>query len=138
MNNINTELLTSIFELVLIPLLSILTGYFVKWVKVKAEELKTKTQNETEAKYIDMLQNTITKNVIAINQTYVDALKDQNAFDIEAQKQAFEMVYKNVIASLNEEAYTYLNEAIGDLQGYITTLIEASVKEHKKNKGESI
>jgi hypothetical protein len=132
------QLLNSLFEVCLIPAIAVLTSYFVKWVRVKAEELKTKTQNEIEAKYIDMLQDTITKNVIAINQTYVDALKDKNAFDLEAQKQAFEMVYKNVIASLNEEAYTYLNEAIGDLQGYITTLIEASVKENKKNKGESL
>jgi hypothetical protein len=33
--------------------------------------------------------------------------------------------------SLTEDAYDYLNSVIGDLQEYITTQIEAAVKEHK-------
>jgi len=36
-----------------------------------------------------MLDDTITKCVIATNQTYVDSLKDKNAFDKAAQEEAF-------------------------------------------------
>jgi len=81
-----------------------------------------------------MLNDTITSTVIAINQTYVDALKDKNAFDKEAQEEAFKRVFDMVQATLTEEANKYLNEAIDDLNLYITIKIEEAVKENKKPK----
>jgi len=63
--------------------------------------------------------------VIATNQTYVDTLKREGKFDGEAQKIAFQKTYDSVIAILSEDAKTYLNEAIGDLQAYIINQIEA-------------
>ena len=36
------ELLTAIFEVCIIPLLGILTTFFVKWVNAKSEELAKK------------------------------------------------------------------------------------------------
>lgn len=125
------ELLTTIFKVVIIPLLSVLTGYLIKWINAKAKELKATTDNTYAHKYIDMLQDTITKTVIAVNQTYVDALKDKNAFTVEAQKEAFQRVYDSVMDSLTEEALDYLNSIIGDLNEYITNQIEAAVNENK-------
>jgi hypothetical protein len=75
-----------------------------------------------------MLEDTITKAVIATTQTYVEALKNKNAFDEEAQKEAFTRTYNAVIAVLNEDAYKYLTSAVGDLESYITTRIEYNVK----------
>ena len=40
--------------------------------------------NELLSKYIEMLSNTICECVIATNQTYVDSLKKQGKFDVEA------------------------------------------------------
>lgn len=125
------ELISTIFQIVIIPLLTILTSFAVKWVNAKAAELKATTDNTYTQKYISMLQDTITKTVIAVNQTYVDNLKQQQAFDKAAQEEAFKRVYETVMLSLTEEAYDYLNSAIGDLQEYITAQIEAAVKEHK-------
>ena len=128
------ELIASIFQTVIIPLLVVLTGYAVKWVKAKAAELKANTDNVYSKKYIDMLQDTIINAVIAVNQTYVDSLKEQGQFNKEAQEIAFKRVFETVVTTLNEEAYNYLNETIGDLNNYITTLIEAAVKENKTEK----
>ena len=128
------ELLQTIFQLVIIPLLSVLTGYAIKWINAKAKELKANTENTLAHKYIDMLQNTITSTVIAVNQTYVDALKGKDAFTAEAQREAFERVYESVMASLTEEALAYLHSAIGDLDDYISNQIEAAVKENKMPK----
>lgn len=125
------ELVSTIFQIVIIPLLTILTSFAVKWVNAKAAELKATTDNTYTQKYISMLQDTITKTVIAVNQTYVDSLKQQQAFDKAAQEEAFKRVYETVMLSLTEEAYDYLNSAIGDLQEYITAQIEAAVKENK-------
>lgn len=120
-----------IFRIVIIPLLSVLVRYIVKWVNAKAKELKASTDNIYANKYIGMLQQSITNAVIAINQTYVDALKDENIFDAEAQKEAFTKVYNYVIESLTEESLTYLQEIIGDLDAYITNSIEATVNQQK-------
>ncbi len=125
------ELITQIFEVCIIPLLSILTAFFVKWVNAKSAELATKSKNDLQAKYITMLNNTISDCVIATTQTYVDSLKKSGAFDAEAQKVAFNMTYESVIKMLTEEATDYLNEAIGDLNLYITQKIEAEVNLNK-------
>ena len=130
------ELLTTITQMVFIPLLIALTGYAVKWINAKANSLKANTKNEYAQKYIDMLNDTITASVIAVNQTYVDALKDQNAFTKEAQEEAFKRVYETVMLSLTEEADKYLSEIIGDLNAYITAKIEEQVKINKKPKGQ--
>ena len=130
------ELISTIFQVVILPLLTVLTGYAVKWINAKAKELKATTDNVYTHKYIEMLQDTIIKTVIAVNQTYVDALKQQGSFDKAAQEEAFKRVYETVLLSLNEEAYEYLNNIFGDLQTYITTQIEAAVKEYKMIKPE--
>ena len=125
------EILTIIFEVVLVPLLAALTGVAVKWINSKANEIKAKTDNAYLQKYIGMLNETITSAVVAVNQTYVDALKDQDIFTPEAQKEAFNRVYETVKNSLTEEAYIYLNEAIGDVDEYIINKIEQSVNVNK-------
>lgn len=129
--NIN-EFITSLFQIVIIPLLGVLVYYFKVWISAKAEELKTQTDNELYWKYIDMLKDSIVTYVASINQTYVDELKKQGKFDIEAQKEAFKRVYDGVIASLSEDAYKYLHEVMGDLESFIINQIEATVKDQKE------
>ena len=124
-------LLTQIMEVVVIPLLGILTAYIVKVVNAKLEEVSANRKNELEKKYIDMLNDTISDCVIATTQTYVESLKKQGSFDAEAQKEAFNQTYNSVMDILSEEAKKYLNEAIGDLNLYITQKIEAEVKINK-------
>lgn len=125
------ELIAQIFEVCIIPLLGVFTAFFVKWVNVKSAEIADTRKNETEKKYINMLNNTISDCVIATTQTYVDALKKQGAFDAEAQKVAFTMTYEAVVKLLTDEATEYLNEAVGDLNLYITQKIESEVNLNK-------
>ncbi len=125
------ELLAQIFEICILPLLGVLTAFFVKWVNVKINDLTAKTENETQIKYLNMLNDTITDCVIATTQTYVDTLKKQGTFDAEAQKVAFMMTYESVVKLLTDEATEYLNAAVGDLQLYITQKIEAEVNLNK-------
>ena len=126
------ELLTDIFEVCIIPLLGVLTAYVVKYIQVKSNEITAKSENELIDKYTKMLADTITACVKATNQTYVDALKKQDKFDMEAQKNAFDMTLNSVLGILNADAKEYLSEAFGDLNTYITQQIEASVNVNKK------
>lgn len=125
------EMLQKIFEVCIIPLLGILTTYLIMFIKKKSKELEDTTDNELYKKYIELLQDTIVRCVIATNQTYVEALKNKNAFDKEAQAEAFRMTYESVMAILTDDAKEYLSNVIGDLQTYITKLIEAEVNVNK-------
>lgn len=116
-----------IFELVVFPLLGIGTTYLIVLINTKIKELKKKSDNDLEKKYLDMLNNTITDCVLATNQTYVNELKKQGKFDMDAQKIAFQKTYENVMALLTDEAKKYLAEALGDLQTYVNNKIEAEV-----------
>ena len=127
------EILQNLFVVVIIPLLGLITKYVIQFFAVKNEEIKNTTDNETFKKYFDLLNKTVTNCVIATNQTYVDALKDKNAFTAEAQKEALQKTYTAIMNILSADAITYLTNATGDLQSYILNLIEAQVKENKSN-----
>ncbi len=125
------EMLQQIFEVCIIPLLGVLTAYLVKFIQAKAAEISEKTNDELTKKYVDMLAKTITDCVVATNQTYVDNMKNQNCFDEEAQRHAFQMTYATVLSLLTDEAKKYLEAFYGDLNGYITNKIEAEVNWNK-------
>ena len=78
-------------------------------------------------KYLDMLDETIANAVLATTQTYVEALKKENKFDLEAQKAAFQQTYDAVMKVLTSEAMKYITESVGDLETYVTNKIEAEV-----------
>lgn len=125
------EMAQQIFELVIIPLLVVLSTYFIKFINAKSNELINRVDNDKHDKYVLMLQETVTDCVLTTTQTYVDALKGQNAFDLEAQKKAFEMTKTAVLAILTDDAKEYLASALGDFDQYLTTLIEAQVQVNK-------
>ena len=124
-------LLYQILEVCVIPLLGILTAYFVKWVNAKSVEIQHNVTNDTADKYIAMLDDTICACVIATTQTYVEALKKDNAFTKEAQKEAFNLTFNAVMAILTDDAKKYLAEIYGDLTAYIANKIEAEVSLNK-------
>ena len=121
------NIVAKIFEVAIFPILAAATLYVVSLIKIKKQELLEKTKNETTRKYIEMLDKTITECVIATNQTYVESLKKQGSFDLDAQKEAFRLTYEAIMSILTDEAHEYLNEAVKDLTSYITNKIEAEV-----------
>lgn len=121
------EMLSKIFELCVIPLLGILTSYLIVFIRMKKQELVSKTEDEKAKKYLDMIGETIVDCVLATNQTYVDSLKAQGAFDAEAQKIAFQKTYDMVIKFLTDEAKEYIAAVYGDITEYLTSKIEAQV-----------
>ena len=120
-------LLYEILQVCVIPLLGVLTAYIVKFINIKSIEIQANVNNDMADKYIAMVTETISACVIATNQTYVEALKKQNAFTAEAQKEAFNLTYNAVMAILTDDAKEYLAEIYGDVAAYITNKIEAEV-----------
>lgn len=121
------KLLPLIFMMVVIPALGLLTVFIVQFIDKKKEQLKDKIKDEQLSRYVSMLLETVRVCVVATNQTYVNALKEQGRFDLEAQKEAFRRTYDAVMSILSEEAVKYLTEYYGDLTSELTELIESEV-----------
>ena len=119
---------SQLFELIVYPVLSLTGIYLTYLISVKIKELKQKTNDDTTKKYLDMLNDTIASAVLTTTQTYVEALKKEGKFDLEAQKIAFAKTYEAVMKMLTDEAKKYIVESVGDLETYITNKIEAEVK----------
>lgn len=125
------EIVIQIVQVCVIPLLGILTKYLVDFLSAKRDELNSKTDNEIAQKYTDMIYQTVVDCVIATNQTYVDSLKKSGSFDEAAQKEAFNRTMSAVMTILSEDAKEYISEATGDVNTYLTQLIESEVNKRK-------
>ena len=125
------EIVIQIIQVCVIPLLGILTKYLVDYLTAKRNEINSKTDNETAQKYTNMIYQTVVDCVIATNHTYVDSLKKSGSFDEAAQKEAFNRTMNAIMTILSDDAKEYITEATGDLNTYLTQLIEAEVNKRK-------
>lgn len=135
---LNHEMVQSIFTVVLLPLLGVLTTYLCKYIQKKSDELDGIIDSNMDAAYaeklnayLDIATQAIQDAVIAVNQTYVDALKEQGKFDVEAQKIAFEKAKAAALASMDTAAREFLTTALGDFDAWLDTIIEKLVKDNK-------
>ena len=125
------EIVIQIIQVCVIPLLVILTKFLVDFLSAKRDELNSKTDSEIAQKYTNMIYQTVVDCVIATNQTFVESLKKSGSFDEAAQKEAFNRTMSAVMAILSDDAKEYIAEATGDLNTYLTQLIEAEVNKRK-------
>ena len=77
------NILDQVFDVCLVPLLGLITSILIVYIKEKIVEGKEKTNSELADKYLSLLEITVIDCIRATNQTYVNALKDKNAFDDE-------------------------------------------------------
>lgn len=125
------SILDQVFDVCLVPLLGLATAVFIAFIKQKMNESKEKIDNELADKYLGMLEMTIIDCIRATNQTYVNALKDKNAFDGDAQKEALKLTTEAVLKILSDDAKEYLSHFVGDLDEIIKEKIEANIEEVK-------
>lgn len=124
-------ILEEIFDVCLIPLLGIATAALVAFIREKMAEGRDMVKTDLAAKYLYMLEATVVDCIKATNQTYVNALKDQNAFDVEAQKHALSLTKDAVLKILSADAKNYLNNFVGDLDVLVQEKIEANIESSK-------
>ena len=125
------EIVIQIIQVCVIPLLGILTKFLVDFLSAKRDELNSKTDSEITQKYTNMIYQTVVDCVIATNQTFVESLKKSGSFDEAAQKEAFNRTMNAIMTILSDDAKEYITEATGDLNTYLTQLIEAEVNKRK-------
>jgi len=127
----NQDTINIIFTAIVIPLLSTLTVYVVTFIKAKTAELKSKTENDTLDRYIDIAEDAIETAVVSVTQTYVEALKKENKFDAAAQSKALAMARNNAISIMGDTAKKALEQAYGDVNSWIDNNLEYYVNVSK-------
>lgn len=125
------EFLKDLLEVCIVPILGVIAAYIVAFINKKKDEMTKRVEDKSLEKYINILGDLVINCVKATNQTYVQALKDKDMFDANAQKEALDITFNAVKSLLSEEAKKYLSEAFNDLDEYIKFKIEAQVNTEK-------
>ena len=68
-----------VLYLIITGILPLLITYGILFLKVKIKEQEKNLENDQLVKYIDAATDAISKAVLTVNQTYVDALKKEGS-----------------------------------------------------------
>lgn len=123
--------LMDLFLAVLTAAVPVITAYFVKLIRKWAAYAETDSDNIKKQEYLKEIADAIADAVSATSQTYVDALKAAGTFTKEAQKEAAQKALTACMASISPAAQAFIEAAYGDIREYLTTRIEAEVRNQK-------
>lgn len=110
----------------------VLVTYLCKFLYEKWNGIKANIENEKIAITLEQVVSMVLDCVEKTNQTYVDELKKKGEFTKEASEEAFKMCKETVLVMLSEDAKKIIAMIYGDIDMYLDTLIEATVKQLKK------
>lgn len=116
---------------ILVAIAPVITTFICQWLFTLIKEIKLKINNEQFNETINVVEQTIANAVTTTTQTYVDNLKKENLFNKEAQLVAFEKTKTAVLAQLTEDSKKVITTVYGDLNTYLTNMIETKVHEQK-------
>lgn len=134
MNQNIMNLLTDLIMAIIVVCVPILSKYLAAVIKQWGDNAAADTEDIKVKRYIQQISDAVATAVISTNQTYVDTLKAQGNFAPEAQEIAFKKSLRTAQGILAPEALEFIKTVYGDVEGYLTPLIETQVnKEKKKN-----
>lgn len=125
------EIILTILEAVLSFAITIGTIYFVAFLKKKSQQLSDMTDNENAKHYLSEITEAVTTAVIFTSQTYVDALKNKNAFTKDAQIEALNKAKETALSIISPAATDFIEEVYGDLDVFMEAKIEEAVRVQK-------
>ena len=126
------ELIKDLLYILITGAVPVLTTYVCKFLYAKWTESKVKIENEKISTTLDGVVTMVLDVVEATNQTFVDELKKNGTFTKEAAEEAFNISKDKALKMLSNEAADIIVKVYGDVDVYLNTLIEATVKQLKK------
>ena len=120
-----------VLYLIITGILPLLITYGIIFLKVKIKEQEKNLENDQLVKYIDAATDAISKAVLTVNQTYVDAMKKEGKFDAEAHKTAKHMEIDKAKALITEDSKAAIETLYSDFEAYLNDAIEELVRENK-------
>lgn len=126
------EVVKNILYILITAVVPVLTTYLCKFLYTKWTEGKVKIENDKVANTLDSVISMVLDVVEATNQTFVDELKKKGEFTEDAALQAFNISKEKALEMLSEDAANVIATVYGDVDVYLDTLIEATVRQLKK------
>ena len=125
------DVLMVFLKLVIMVVVPVATSVLTFLLKTYLEELINKNiQNET-ADALRKGLNIILDSVNYVQQTYVDNLKKEDKFTAEAQSKALQSAKQRAIELMNTDVQSAIEASYGNLDTYVTTVIESLIKKNK-------
>ena len=112
------EILLTVLGTILTGLASWGTATLIAW-------LNSKIKNKKLAAFAATILTVVNAAVKATYQSYVEGLKGTDMWTKEAQEKALKMALDTAKEELTTEALDYIQEQHGDINVYLTTLIES-------------
>ena len=109
----------------------VLTTFLCKFLYEKWSINKQVVNNQNAQDTLDQVVSMVLNCVVAVNQTFADELKKKGEFTEETAKEAFSMCKDMAIKMLSEDAKKIILNIYGDIDTYLDTLIESTVKQVK-------
>lgn len=133
------EMLQDILSIVIYTIITgagvIIVKKVLDFVNTKIDEVQTNTQiskYDGLNRIIDQVQSVVTTVVQSVNQTFVDDLKKAKKFTKEYATEAKNKSLEMAKELITEEAANAIEEVYGNIDIYLDSLIENTVKELKK------
>lgn len=125
-------------QTILLSALGIIITTLVTWGTERLIALiNSKLKNTKYAKYLTDAVGIVSRAVKTTYQTYVEALKDKNAFTGEAQLEALNKAKDIAMAQLSGEMKEFIESNFGDIEKWLTSTIESVIYDLKnKSQGE--
>lgn len=126
MNEILINIISVLVTAVILPLISFAGTKLISWLNAKVKDENAKMQL--------IVATTIVKNaVLTVFQTYVDSLKASGTFNAQAQKTALLKAKEIALSQMTAEVKEYIIKNYGDIENWLTTQIESTIKLLKNN-----
>lgn len=121
MNEILINIISVLVTAVILPLISFAGTKLISWLNAKVKDENAKMQLT--------VATTIVKNaVLTVFQTYVDSLKASGTFNAQAQSTALLKAKEIALSQMTAEVKEYITKNYGDIENWLTTQIESTIK----------
>ena len=118
-------------KIFVIGMLAVLIVYSIITFLNYSKECTKEIKNEKISYALDRLDRIIKRAVGAANQVIVNNAKDDGTFTPSFGKKVRDEVFETILKVLGDEGKQLLNEALGDLDQYISDGIEDEVDRRK-------
>src|SRR5699024_4645293 len=129
MNDINwIELLQPL----MMALITTLIGYVASAIKLQIDKIK----NQKIKNHLNIINETIAQTVAFTTQTYTNELKENDKFDDDAMKIAFDKTLKATKKMMASSTRDIITSIYGDVDMYLKSKIEQEILEQKRQSRE--
>ena len=126
------EVLMVLLKLIIMIVVPVATSVLTYFFKTYVEQLIDKNVKGETAEALKRGVDIIIDSVNYVQQTYVDTLKKENKFTPEAQEEALQAAKDRAIELMNGDITTAIENSYGNLDTYVTTIIESIIAQNKQ------